>query len=194
MANIPVGGLRAQLIRESVYQELWRALSELGWFDSGRRHKPITFPGVTETNENEIPLNRIALVDEDVFEFEYELGNTAIEAHWTFWVDFYAENESLGKHVIYDVKDILGGRMSTIDRAKPRIPVYDWTLATPQEIFAVQIEDIVVDRAKDFPKPYQKHWYACRFTVVDAYGDESDEFELSRLYGDFTYGFGPYGP
>jgi hypothetical protein len=172
---IIVGGLRQQLSRESIYRELHRALSELGWFDSGRRHKQITFPGVTETNENEIPINRIALSDEDMVEFDYELGSNAVETSWTFWVDFYAENESLGKHVIGDVRDILAGRMSSIDRIAPQITVLDWRQATPTEIFRVELEDFVVDRAKDFPKPYQKFWYACRFTVIDAYGDEASD-------------------
>jgi hypothetical protein len=183
-----VGGLRAQLIRESVYQCLYESLSDLGWFDVGRRHKPITFPGVTETNENEIPINRISLTDEDRFGFDLELGSTAVETRWTYWVDFYAENDSLGKHVIYDVYDILGGRMSTIGRAHASIVVTDYSLATPVPIFKVQVEDIVVDKAHDFPKPYQKHWYACRFTIVDAYDDEV----VNREYEDFTYDAGPY--
>lgn len=170
-----VGGLRQRLIRESIYRELYRALQARGWFATGRKHKTITFPGVTETNENEIPLNRLALVDEDMVEFEYEMGSNAVQTSWTFWVDFYAENESLGKDVINDVRDILAGRMSSIDRAAPIIQVYDYTLATPAPIFKVEIEDIVVDRAKDFPKPYQKFWYACRFTVSDAYGDEASD-------------------
>jgi hypothetical protein len=183
-----VGGLRAQLIRESIYQTLYQALADLGWFDSGRRHKPITFPGVTETNENEIPINRIALNDEDMFGFDLEFGSTATETRWTYWVDFYAENDSLGKHVIYDVRDILGGRMSTIGRSHSSVVVWDYTLATPAPIFKVGVEDIVVDRAHDFPKPYQKHWYACRFTIVDAYDDEV----VNREYEDFTYNAGPY--
>jgi hypothetical protein len=172
--TIIVGGLRAQLIRESIYQCLHGSLSNLGWFDPGRRHKPISFPGVTETNENEIPINRIALNDEDNFGFDLEMGSTAVETRWTYWIDFYAENDSLGKHVIYDVRDILGGRMSSIGRSDASIAVYDYTIATPAEVFKVQIEDVVVDKAHDFPKPYQKHWYACRFTVVDAYHDDSE--------------------
>jgi hypothetical protein len=73
------------------------------------------------------------------------------------------------------VRDILAGRMSSIDRIAPQITVLDWRQATPTEIFRVELEDFVVDRAKDFPKPYQKFWYACRFTVIDAYGDEASD-------------------
>lgn len=175
MAQV-VGGLRAQYIREAVYQELYRSLEELGWFNPGRKHKPITFPGITETNDNEIPINRLALSDEDQYERPLEMGSNATENQWTYWVDFYAQNDSLGKHVIYDVKDILAGRMSSIGRAHPRIQVYDYQMATPEPIFTVEIEDIVTDRgARLIAKPYQKHWYACRFTVVDAYGDESSD-------------------
>ncbi len=169
---VVVGGMRARLIRESVYHCIHDSLADLGWFNAGRRHKAITFPGVTETNENEIPINRIALSDEDLSESDLEMGSTAVETRWTFWLDFYAQDDSLGKEVVHDVRDILGGRMSSIGRSSANIPVYDYRLATPVVIFHVAVEEIVVDRAHEFPKPYQKHWYACRFTVLDAYDDD----------------------
>lgn len=174
-----VGGLRAQYIRESIYRMLHQSLTDLGWFDAGRKHKPLSFPGVTETNDNEIPINRIALNDEDMYDNDLEMGSNGVVVEWTYWVDFYAQNDSLGKHVIYDIKDILGGRMSSIGRDYPNVQVYDFKMATPVPIFKVGIEDIVVDRgARSIGKPYQKHWYACRFTVTDAYHDESVDGEL----------------
>lgn len=179
------GGRRARFIRQSIYDYLYDSLDQLGWFDPGidqadaavRRHKTITFPGITETNEEKIPLNRLALNDEDSISLEFELGSNGVERRWTFWVDFYAENDDVGKGVIYDVEEILGGRMSDVGAIAPRIPVYDYLLATPAVFTHVQIETPVVDRAHDFPRPYQKHWYACRFTVVDAYIDGADELD-----------------
>lgn len=168
-----VGGIRARLIRDSVYHCIYDALAELGWFDSGRRHLPIVFDGGLVDQAEEIQLNTVALVDEDLVADDLELGSNLAEHNWTFYVDFYAENDVIGKELINDVRDILAGRMSTIGRAHSSVTVYDYREATPSELFTVQLEDIVVDRAHDFPKPWLKHWYACRFTVVDAYGDET---------------------
>lgn len=175
--TVVTGGQRARLIRLSVYNYIHAALTDLGWFDSGRKHSAITFPGIAETNENEIPKNRIALSDEDMFEFDLEMGSNGVETTTTYWLDFYAENDALGREVVNDVRDVLGGRMSSIGCVHPRIPIYDIRLATPAVIFTVGVEDIVVDRAHDMPKPYQKHWWACRFSVTDGYVDGSNELD-----------------
>jgi hypothetical protein len=167
-----VGGLRARLIRDSIYHALYDAVDDLGWFDVGRRHKPIVFTGAAVANDEEIALNTVALSDEDLSELDLELGSTGVETRWTYYVDFYAEDDSIGKHFIHDIRDILGGRMSSIGRDHPNVVVYDYRMATPGSMFVVQLENIEVDRAHDFPKPWQKHWYACRFDVVDAYYDD----------------------
>lgn len=168
-----VGGLRARLIRDSLYYMLHDSLDQLGWFSVNRRHQPINFTGTDTERLTEIPINTVALSDDNLTENDYELGSNGVESTWTFYVDFYAEDDSVGKHLIHDVRDILGGRMSTIGRVAANCAVYDYRQATPSVIFFVELEHIIVDRAHDFPKAWQKHWYACRFDVVDAYGDET---------------------
>lgn len=179
---VVVGGLRARLIRDSIYNAIYAGLDALGWFDEGRKHTPINFTGKIVDQDEEIPLNTIVLVDEDIMESEIELGSNLAEHDWTFYVDFYAENAGIGRELINDVRDILAGRMSSIGRSHPSVIVFDYREPTPPALFKVHIEDIVIDRATGFPKPWQKHWYSCRFSVIDHYGDESlDE------YGDVVY-------
>ena len=160
-----VGGLRARLIRESLFQHIETALGDLGW-------TTIEFLASPKPNDEAIELNTLVLSDEDLIEDQAEMGSLLAEHRWTFYVDFYAADEAIGLHVIRDVKDIVGGRIPSIGVQRPNFPVYDFTQATPPVEFYCDIEDVVVDRAHDFPKPWQKYWYACRFTVVDHYADE----------------------
>ena len=37
-----VGGLRVRLIRDNILAMLEQGLTDLGWFDEGRKHKPVT--------------------------------------------------------------------------------------------------------------------------------------------------------
>jgi hypothetical protein len=168
-----VGGLRARLIRDSTYRWIYDGLAALGWFDAGRRHLPVSFTGKPVDADQEIQFNTVALVDLDTGEYDLELGSNLAEHRTTYYVDFYAESDVVGKELIHDVRDILAGRMSSIGRAHPHVPVYDYRQATPPLAFYVEVEDLVVDRAHDFPKPWLKNWYACRFDIVDHYGDET---------------------
>lgn len=168
-----VGGLRARLIRDSVFRMIRDSLDSLNWLDPAPlTHKPITMKAADVPMNEEIAPNTIALADEDTSESEYELGSNMSEHRWTFYVDFYAENDTIGLHLINDVKAILGGRMPSIGRRSPSCDIYDYTQATPPRIFTVEIEDILLDRGHDFPQPWLRYWYSCRFEVVDHYGDE----------------------
>lgn len=169
-----VGGLRARLIRESLYQMVNDALTNMGWFDPARRHQPVTFNGRPYNADQEIPINTLVLSDERTRTDEQELGSMLGEHRWGFYLDFYAENDALGLQLIRDVKDLIEGRIASAGRTRPNFPVYDFRQATPPTLFYCDIEDAFIDRAVDFPKPYQRHWYACRFDVVDAYDNESD--------------------
>lgn len=170
---VPVGGLRARLTYDSTYNAISDALTALGWFAGGRQHLPINF--VTEPVEDgtEVPLNTLALVAEDMRDEEIELGSLLAEHSRRFFVDFYAENQSVGEHLIFDVRDLLQGRMSSISRGAPTITIMDYTLATPVSISTAEVEFVTVDRAHGFTTAWQKHWYSCAFTLVDSYTDES---------------------
>lgn len=169
MAATIVGGLRQRLIRDSIYFTIYDALEQLGWFTTVVARKPITFEPEPLDNSVAVPLNTLNLFDEDIRESDLELGSNGVETRQTFYVDFYAEDNSVGRDMINDVRDIVAGRMPAIGRDSSTIDVVDWRLSEPVKLFYVDIEDVMVDRATDFPRPWLKHWFTCRFAVLDAY-------------------------
>lgn len=173
--TVVVGGLRARLIRDSAFTMLRDSVDALGWRDAGRRHKPVLFRAEPVPWDEEVPLNTVAVSQTDVSGDEVELGSNLSEDRWTFYVDLYAEDESVGTHLAHDIRDILRGKIPSIGRNQPLLPVYNLAGETPEDVlFNCEIEDVLVDRANDFPKSWQRYWYVVRFIIVDYYGDEND--------------------
>lgn len=164
-----VGGFRERLIHDSLYYLVFNGLDDLGWFDAGREHLPITVVTEPFENDEEIPLNTIVIYEEDTRDNDAEMGSTLGDIISTYYIDFYAENNTIGKDVIHDVRDLLRGRHTAADRTSSVLFVYDYTMTTPPLIFSCDIEDVVIGRARDFPNPWQKHWYSCRLDLVDSY-------------------------
>jgi hypothetical protein len=165
-----VGGLRVRMIRESLYQMLHDSLDQLGWFNTNRKHAPINFPSDPADRDEQIPLNTLSVSVEDMTDRETGLGELEVEEEVTYYVDFYAENDAIGLEMIHDIRDILAGRHLAAGRSRPQFDVYDYRQATPPVVGVAQIEDIFTDKARDFPKPWLKHWHACHFKVIDTYG------------------------
>lgn len=172
--TIIVGGLRSRLIFDSTYKVINDGLTALGWFAGGRHHAPVTFVPDEQDVETEVPLNTLALSDENVSSAEIELGSMLSDNTRTFYLDFFAEEDALGKHLIGDCRDLLQGRMPSIGRTGPAIAIYDFRQATPPVVFYVQVEGVRIDRAHNFPHPWAKHWYSIQFDLVDSYSDEND--------------------
>lgn len=172
MAHI-VGGLRHRLIKESLYAMMNSSLTQLGWFQPGRVNSPVTLRTIQYDPSQEIPLNTAVLSTEDMSPIEGELGSNFAQQSWTAYVDFYAESDAVGQHFVGDIYDILSGRMSSIGRGFTNFPVYDYRQATPSVAFYCDLDEPMIDRAHDFPAPWQKHWYAVRFFIIDAYGDQN---------------------
>lgn len=173
-----VGGLRARLVHDNVYNLVNDALEELGWLDADRQHMPITVLAKQVDHDEQVRPNIVCVTVEDVDEAPVELGSQLTEHLWFYYIDIYAEDEVLGLHLATDIKDILNGRMSqTVTRGGPDIEIYDLTqsAATPIVAFDVSIETVQMNRARFFDKPYQKHWYAVSFHVHDFYGSEDDD-------------------
>lgn len=189
--SVIVGGLRQRLIKDSLFYVLQDSLTQLGWFDGSRgSHLPINFVPEPHENEDLIPLNTLTMAELDLREDLLEMGSaTGVETTWILYVDFYAENNPLGREVINDVRDILAGRIPQIGRDDPSIDVYDYRQATPPKLFSVDLENIMVDRAEGFPKPYQKHWYTCRFDVLDCYMPSVDASPEDPVGYPYTYPF-----
>lgn len=172
--TVVVGGLRARLVRESLYQTVYDSLASLGWFDSGRQHQPITFVSAPIDDRVEIKFNTIAIADANIDTLEAEIGSSLAEHRWNFYIDVYGESNALGVELAHDIKDILEGRMPSIGRNEPSFSVLDYRQATPSLITTCQIENVMVDRAQGFPEQWRRWWYSVALLVVDTYGDESD--------------------
>jgi len=172
--TVIVGGLRARLIRESLYQMLREALDDLDWFDVSVNRSTVTFPAKSVDPQDDVPVNTLGLADEDSSSKDWELGSLFGEHRSIFDVDFFAENEAIGMHLIRDVKDILGGRFPSIGRDDPSFSVFDYRQATPPVVTVCQIENVFIEKSATYEREYRKHWYSCRFDVIDYYGTEDD--------------------
>jgi hypothetical protein len=170
-----VGGLRHRLIFDSIYNMINDSLTSLGWFDAGREHLPIRFVSEPIDPDEEVDYNTLALSADNTSGSEWELGSNYSEHTRDYYVDFYAEGHALGEHLIYDVRDVIEGRMPSIGRTYPGTAVYDYrTQPAPPQICTVEFDFIFVDRANQFVKPWQRHWWSISFRVIDYYGDEND--------------------
>jgi hypothetical protein len=161
------GGLRSRFIRDSLEQLVVGGLAALGWFGPGRDHSPIAVVDAPNDWDEPVEINSLAFADGGEDDIEMELGSTATEDRWVYYIDFYAEDESVGLHLSGDVRDILRGKLSSIGRTNPSLPVYDYRNATPPVIFHCYLENVLVDRAKGFNQPWLRYWFSVRVDVVD---------------------------
>lgn len=160
------GGLLERSIEESVYQLIVESLQALGWFNPGREHSPIvptTEP--VETYES-IPTNLLVVNIEVSEDSQYELGQgPAIEDGHTFYVDFYAEDLSVGRHVSGDVRAILRGTAPSIGRTINTVDIYDYEQATPPVIAVGVIEDVRTEKPSMFSRPWKQRLFSTAFVV-----------------------------
>lgn len=159
MAGTLTGGLRDRMILESVLQFIKSDLSARGWFDTGRQHGPITV--VDEyPDDREVALNTLAISYGPTMQERAEMGSKAELHRQTIYVDFYAESDALGRHVIGDIYDNLAKNVL--------IPVYDYSLATPVQDFSVEVVDDSLEKSKpSSTNPWQRHWYILSFIIED---------------------------
>lgn len=169
-----VGGLRSRMVFDSCYKVINDSLTALGWFGPSRRHAPINFTAGEQNTLVEVPLNTLALSDENVSSTPWELGSELAEHTRWYYVDFFAEDDAVGKHLIGDVRDILEGRLPSIGRRGATMPVYDMRQATPPVLFSCEVANCRIDRAHDYSHEWLRHWYSVQFVLLDYYGDETD--------------------
>lgn len=156
----PVGGLRHRLVNKSVYEWVKAGLGGLGWFNPGRAHTTINVVARQYHLDEEVPINTVAVSTGNVTPADIELGSGLAEYVTELYVDVYGQNDSVASHLADDVVDLLAGRS---------IQILNWSLATPVPIFTVEVESPRRDRAREFPHPWQRHWYVVRAELVDTY-------------------------
>lgn len=92
------------------------------------------------------------------------------------YIDVYAESRAIGIDLAGDIKDLLEGRMSAINRDSPSFKVYDLSVqsATPIELFTVQIDEVELRREREFSNEYKKYWYSVGCVLTHAYQSDLD--------------------
>lgn len=167
------GGLRARLIRDSLFHMIKDSLEALGWLDDNRYHSPIIFAYDPVDITEEIRPNTVGIDVLETRDFPLEVGSPLSEDIRRYEVDFFAESAALGEHFIYDVRDIIDGRLPSIGRDSRTLTVKDYrNAATPADLFIVHIDNVEVDKSFNSPQPWLKNWWACFFDVEDTYRGE----------------------
>jgi len=174
MANY-VGGLRLRLIKESYFNMVKDALEDLGWFEEGRNHLPISVVPEQVDNSVEIKANIVGISTEDLDEEEAEIGSNLTKNSWEVYADILAEDEAIGIHLSGDIRDILSGKFASIGRTRPNLEVKDLTPNNDETIFTCSLENIQLNRVRDWDTgSYNKYWWVVACIVVDHYYDDSE--------------------
>lgn len=156
---MPQGGLRDRLIHQSLMNNLEAELTTLGWFDAGREHAPIVMVDEFPNDNDEVVFNTLAFSMGDGAGVDRELGNNDETHELIFFVDFFAENDSVGRHLRGDVYEFF--------RANAAQPVYDYSTDDSQFGTVEIFQDIEKRKPERAVTKWQKHWYVVSFTVVD---------------------------
>jgi len=155
------GGIRYRMTLESVARNIESYLQGLGWFDAGREHAPIVVLDEYPDDKDEVALNTLAFSMGDTFTNPTELGSQAEEFSIPMFVDFFAENDGLGRHLTGDVYQHV--------QTTKVFDVYDYDQATPTVEFnvAVREESSEIRKPERAVNAWQKHWFVCAFIVED---------------------------
>ncbi len=155
------GGLRDRMILESVLQYLKGELTTLGWFTAGRQHEPITIVDEYPPDDGDVAINTMAFSFGDISSDPMELGGPAETIRTPVFIDFFGENDGLGRHII--------GDLHTIVAKAGQFTVYDYTQTVPSTEFVVQLEDGTINKRKPTRavNSWQKNWYVLSFIVSE---------------------------
>lgn len=174
------GGLRSRLVVDSVRFAIISTLQQGGWFDptiydtpaGTRRHQPFRYIARPVDWAEDIRPNAIAISPEDVADEPFGFGGEVQDAS-EIYVDLFAQDDSLGWQVAYELRDSLLGKTST--PVGPQIDVYDFRQPTPAPFTTVDVDLLEVDRSQGDARTWQRHWFMLHLVLVDEYGDEFPE-------------------
>lgn len=162
----PLGGLRDRMVFESCASMIHAELDTLGWFDADRAHAPINWRTSIVPENEELPINTLAISSEDSRHYDMEIGSGLSEDRMIVIVDFYAESDALGRHLAGDVRDILRGKMPP-GRTDPSFTVYDYRDTPPTALFVAEVEGVMLDRSHGFDAPFRRHWFSVLAELVE---------------------------
>lgn len=173
MSSMPLeGGLIDRLVEDAAHAMYADALTTLGWFASHPSRQPVLFTTEPLPPGQEIKPNLLALTSDDMPPDEVELGSDLAEYAHTFYLDIYAEDDSVGKHLAGDCRSIAEGKMPSAGRTTRALPV--WAPGADPDVdepaFVALIEDIVMERVyRETPRSWERHWWTVRFDVVEVH-------------------------
>lgn len=172
----PVGGKRDRLIYENFAFMVEDSLRALGWMDPTNKlvTKPLEVLAEPEPPNVEVVPNKISIMAEDTLSEGTEMGSNYDNIRWNYYVEIFAENEAVGKHLAGDVRDILKGKISSIGRDIPYLQVLDVELATPVELFWCFIDEVESQRTRSWDSTIRQNWWTVACIVEDTYGNEND--------------------
>lgn len=172
-----VGGTRTRLIHNSLYKHVQAGLTAIGWFDSGRQHKPVNLIPEFKGWDEELAPNTITVSPGNMSADDWELGSFGTEQSLPYYIDVYGEKESLGEQLAGDIVALLQGKFASLGYPYPVVPVLDYTQATPTQIFYCPVESVRADRAQTYAKRWQRYLWQVSVTLTDYVGgDEVGEF------------------
>lgn len=189
-----VGGKRLACIQDSFYRMVRDSMDELGWLTSipGTR-ADVTILAEQINPGTEIKPNQIGISSEDMSNLDWELGSNLTEDRWDIFIDIFAENEFVGVALSGDIHDILRGKIAAIGRTDKDFPVYDY--ADDSVMFNCYLENIEINRVRDWDRAYNKYWWVVACQIVDYYYDDGvadntteDDLDGGDASGDFDEG------
>lgn len=169
-----VGGRRLRYIHDSIEAHVLDIITQLHYLDPGRRHAPVQILPKPKKWNDPIDYNTITVDVADMVDIEAEMGSNLTDDQHTVYIDFYGENDSISRELAGDLTAALRGKMPSIGRTRMKLDIFDLAAPTQPPIFYVTVENVVTDKAHNFPEPWRAHWISVRFDATDTYGDEYD--------------------
>lgn len=168
------GGLRLRLLVDSLHQATTDALRDLGWFDAGRMHLPITVLSGPNDLPGE-PINVLVIGVESLETTWIEMGSDLNTDRLAVDCVFYAEHDTVGIHLINDLRDAMRGRITSHFTLAGSFPLLDFRLATPTPIGYAQVVAATSNRRMPTSsQDYQRHIHTLECVIHDTYYAEGE--------------------
>lgn len=170
-----VGGLRARLLRDSLFETVRSGLGELGWFDTDRRHTLLRFVAKPARWDETVEANVMAMEIETVELHDMEMGSGLTQDDIAVVFDFLAETDSVGVDIANDIRDLLRGRLD-VGPQRAVFDLLDYRQATPTKIGYAIVDEVRIERPSAIAQQeVRRHWFQIRCVVRDAYTDDLTE-------------------
>lgn len=159
-------GLRLRFIRDSLFYMVRESMEAAGWFENEPRRAPVELLPEPVDGSVEIVPNKVAMSTDDTTTLEWELGTDMEQLRWDVYFDVFAENESVGIHIVGDIVAILKGKMPSVGRTSSSFDVYDFRDMDEGPIFKCDLEEIDSSRV-DPTTNFNKFYWVIGCQIVD---------------------------